>query len=78
MYSLNWNFGKKKIFKKSVHRNKIKRLLRASFFLNKFILYEKSKNYYIILIYNSHFFPKFINIDISIKKIFNKIKDNYD
>ncbi|WP_185862407.1 hypothetical protein [Blattabacterium cuenoti] len=54
----------------------MKRLLRAAFSLNKYILYEKNKNYYIIFIYKAYFLPKYKNIETSIKKIFNYIKNN--
>ncbi|WP_185867256.1 ribonuclease P protein component [Blattabacterium cuenoti] len=67
---------KKKNFKKSVHRNRIKRLLKASFILNKSILdkYIINQNYYIILIYKAFYLPKFKDVNESIISIFNKKK----
>ncbi|WP_185860166.1 hypothetical protein [Blattabacterium cuenoti] len=57
----------------------MKRLLRASFLLNKSILEEKIKqtscNYHIVFIYVGKFLPKFQDINSSIKKIFNLIRD---
>ncbi|AEU09518.1 ribonuclease P protein component [Blattabacterium sp. (Cryptocercus punctulatus) str. Cpu] len=61
---------KKKNFKKSVHRNKIKRLLRSSFLCNKSILEEKKdkyKSYHIV------FFIKELFYQIS-KKLINLLK----
>ncbi|WP_185869313.1 ribonuclease P protein component [Blattabacterium cuenoti] len=76
---MNWNCSKKKIFKKSVHRNRIKRLLRACFLLNKLLLEKKMKKkiFFFILIYNGGYLPKYQNINQSVKKIFNKIKRYY-
>ncbi|WP_341654620.1 ribonuclease P protein component [Blattabacterium cuenoti] len=71
---------KKKFLKKSVHRNRIKRLLKASFLLNKSMIekYVINKNYYyIIFIYKAFYLPEFININESVIKIFNKIIKNY-
>ncbi|WP_185869722.1 ribonuclease P protein component [Blattabacterium cuenoti] len=65
---------KKKKFRKSVSRNRIKRLLKASFFLNKCIFKKKDKIYYVIFIYQTLYFPNYKNIDDSVKKILNKIK----
>ncbi|WP_185873949.1 ribonuclease P protein component [Blattabacterium cuenoti] len=66
---------KKKIFKKSVHRNKIKRLFRASLLFNKYILEQKINfnKIYIVFIYKGLFLPTFKIIDTSIKKILNQI-----
>ncbi|WP_185859589.1 hypothetical protein [Blattabacterium cuenoti] len=57
----------------------MKRLLRACFSLNKFILEKhiKNKSFYIILIYKNLSIPRFQDINRSIKKIFNKIKKDY-
>ncbi|WP_341653066.1 ribonuclease P protein component [Blattabacterium cuenoti] len=71
---------KKKNFKKSVHRNRIKRLLKASFFLNKSMMekYIINQNYYyIILIYKDFYLPEFRNVNESVIKIFNKIIKNH-
>ncbi|WP_341658107.1 ribonuclease P protein component [Blattabacterium cuenoti] len=71
---------KKIFFKKSVHRNRIKRLLKASFLLNKSMIekYVINKNYYyIIFIYKAFYLPEFRNINESIIKIFNKIIKNH-
>ncbi|WP_394366941.1 ribonuclease P protein component [Blattabacterium cuenoti] len=69
-----WNFSQKKNLKKSVHRNRIKRLLKASFILNKYIL-EKNmiKSCYIIFIYKAFYLPKFKDVNESIISILNKI-----
>ncbi|WP_185872491.1 hypothetical protein [Blattabacterium cuenoti] len=54
----------------------MKRLLRACFSLNQYILEKKiiNKNFYIIFIYKNFYFPKFQDINQAIQKIFNKIK----
>ncbi|WP_185850654.1 ribonuclease P protein component [Blattabacterium cuenoti] len=70
MSGFNWNFSKKKICKKAVFRNRIKRLLRSSFSKKKFII---NKKIYIILIYKAHHLPSFKEIDQSTKEIFRKI-----
>ncbi|WP_119305357.1 ribonuclease P protein component [Blattabacterium cuenoti] len=70
---------KKIFFKKSVHRNRIRRLLKASFFLNKSIIenYIKNQKFYIIFIYKAFYLPEFNNINKSVIKTFNKITKNY-
>ncbi len=70
---------KKKSFKKAIHRNRIKRLLRASFFLNKYLLEKKiefsihKKTYQIIFSYRGFLLPTFEDINQSVKKIFSEI-----
>ncbi|WP_394366645.1 hypothetical protein [Blattabacterium cuenoti] len=53
--------------------------MRASFLLNKSILEEKIEqtrcSYHIVFIYIGKFLPKFQDINPSIKKIFNLIRD---
>ncbi|WP_185851098.1 ribonuclease P protein component [Blattabacterium cuenoti] len=63
----------KKKFKKAVDRNRIKRLLKASFFLNKDLLKKYKFYYHIVFIYQSPFLPKFKNINSIVKNIFCKI-----
>ncbi|WP_185857595.1 hypothetical protein [Blattabacterium cuenoti] len=59
----------------------MKRLLKASFFLNKSILEKHiliiNQNYYIILIYKAFYLPEFKNINESVLNIFNKIIKNH-
>ncbi|WP_185882649.1 ribonuclease P protein component [Blattabacterium cuenoti] len=69
--------NKKKVFKKAVHRNKIKRLFRSAYVLNKYILENKIHNnkiYYIVFIYQGSILPTFHVINFSLKKIFINLK----
>ncbi|WP_185857018.1 hypothetical protein [Blattabacterium cuenoti] len=59
----------------------MKRLLKASFLLNKSMIekYVINQNYYyyIILIYKAFYLPEFKHINESVKIIFNKIIKNH-
>ncbi len=67
----------KKLFKSAVKRNKIKRLIREAYRLNKNILYnvsEKSKIFYdIIFIYQKKEIPDFRDIEKDVILLLHKI-----
>lgn len=56
-----------RLFKRAVHRNRIKRLLRES------IRTKKIGNYSIALVYNKDEIDSFSNIEKDVEKIFNKL-----
>lgn len=68
----------KKVFKLAVHRNKVKRLIREAFRLNKHILYENDKKnqffYNIILIYRNKKILKFEYIQKDVIKLLENLK----
>ncbi len=66
---------KKQYVKKSVHRNKIKRLFRASFVENQNNIICHDRYICIIFIYKSFskILPKYCDINLSIKNMFNRI-----
>lgn len=63
----------KKIFRKAVHRNKIKRIIREAYRVNKKPLYEMLKKnnakIALVLIYKSYQFPDFNTINNELKNI---------
>ncbi|WP_185872850.1 ribonuclease P protein component [Blattabacterium cuenoti] len=69
---------KKQIFKKAVHRNRIKRLFRSAYLLNKYLLEDNINNnnkiYYIVFIYQGSFLPTFKLINCSLNKICSYLK----
>ncbi|WP_185878143.1 ribonuclease P protein component [Blattabacterium cuenoti] len=61
--------------KKSVDRNRIRRIVRSSFFKNELILKKFfNKKIYVIIYYKSSIIHKYKDIDNSIKNIFNSKK----
>lgn len=66
----------KKNFRLAVHRNKIKRLLREAYRLNKHhILENNSKKYALLFLYVGKEMPDFDQLDKSIKKVMNKFTE---
>ncbi len=67
----------KKLFKSAVKRNKIKRLIRESYRLNKSILYENRKNevlfYNLIFIYKKKEILSFRDIQQSVIQLLKKV-----
>ena len=70
----------RKKFKKAVTRNRIKRLIRESYRLNKSLLYEKlnekKREMDILLIYISDDEPDFNYINIRMQKLLLKLTDD--
>ena len=65
----------KKGFKRAVHRNKIKRLLREAYLLNKHIIYDELKDEQLALfiIFIGKEIPEYKQIEVSMNKGLNKI-----
>ncbi len=69
----------KKVFKLAVHRNKVKRLIREAYRLNKFILYNNIKGfkvfYNIVFIYRNKDISKFETIQKDIIKLLESLNN---
>lgn len=66
----------KRNFKKAVDRNRIKRLLREGYRLNKTMLIEQNHcNYTLMILYIGKELPDFNLIDTKIKVLLTKFKD---
>lgn len=65
----------KRGFKRAVHRNKIKRLLREAYRLNKHIIYDELKNEQLTLfiIFIGKEIPEYKQIEVSMNKGLKKI-----
>ncbi len=67
-------------FKKAVDRNKIKRLIRESFRLNKFVLENglKGQKVYLAIIYTSNEIPDFTTLNRVINDVFHRLNLDYE
>ena len=65
----------KKNFKKAVQRNRIKRLMRESYRLNKHLVYEqvKDKQLAVFFVYVGKEMPDYHSIEEAVKKAFKRI-----
>jgi ribonuclease P protein component len=65
----------KKIFKRAVTRNRIKRLMREAYRLNKYQLYEQveDKQLAVFFIFIGKEMPTFVSVETAIKKAFHQI-----
>ncbi|WP_047246904.1 ribonuclease P protein component [Maribacter thermophilus] len=63
----------KKIFKRAVHRNKIKRLLRESYRLNKAIVFNNTEDKFAFLfLYLGKEIPAFVDVESKMKLLLQK------
>lgn len=67
-------------FKKATDRNRIKRLLRECYRLNKFVLSEglKERHCYIGIIYIGNGLPEFNDLEAILIDLFHRLIDEYD
>lgn len=67
-------------FKRAVDRNKIKRLIRESFRLNKFVLEERlnGQKIQLAIIFASKEVPDFTTVDRIIKEMFKRLLVEYE
>ena len=66
----------KKNFKRAVHRNRIKRLLRESYRLNKHLIFNNIEGKFAFLIlYLGKELPEYRDIEDSLKSIFKKLEN---
>jgi ribonuclease P protein component len=66
----------KKKFKRAVHRNKIKRLIRESYRLEKHKIYEAvgdSKQFALAIVYLTNDMPTFLNINKAVSNLLNDL-----
>jgi ribonuclease P protein component len=66
----------KRNLKKAVNRNRVKRLMRESIRLNKNILSDSRNKFDICIVYTGKKIPKPEVIDIKIKDVLEKIKED--
>ena len=66
----------KKNFKRAVQRNRIKRLMRESYRLNKHLIFNNIEGKFAFLIlYLGKELPEYMDVEVSLKSIFKKLEN---
>ena len=66
----------KRNFKLAVDRNRIKRLLREAYRLNKHHYFQESKTFQIMFVYMGRKKPTFLEVEISLQKLLSKFNNH--
>lgn len=70
----------KRNFKKAIDRNRIKRMLRECFRLNKYIIEQELHGHkgYLALVYTGKELPNYWNLELIIIQLFKRLSKDYE